>query len=259
MTQPPTELHYEPRKSLVRRRWKRVVLMTLLVAIAFSLFWWRRTIQLYARHARVMYVQRQALDYTIDPDRIVYDERPSAMLTDKGGSIQLHPRANGENVMLWDPKVCDPLMGNVPPGILPKSPRAMLFLHERATQSGRKLLLVVYATIEPPNQYHPTESLMFHMQELTPAVDWQHGIYPANGLGTPLTGLDFADRNEKLRIYGGQVDPTDPTHFTMRYKLGDKEGIIDGWEGERTEDANGIPTPGLRLEVREEKKTGSLK
>jgi hypothetical protein len=55
---------------------------------------------------------------------------------------------------------------------------------------------------------------------------------------------------KRLRIYAGQPDPDDPAHFTVKYDLDGVEGILDGYEGDRTEDANGIPTPGLRLQAR---------
>jgi hypothetical protein len=32
-----------------------------------------------------------------------------------------------------------------------------------------------------------------------------------------------------LKLYAGQPDPKDASHFTIRYTAGDEEGFIDGW------------------------------
>ena len=37
------------------------------------------------------------------------------------------------------------------------------------------------------------------------------------------------DYGNVLRVYAGQPDPADPTHFTLPYRLDGREGVIDGW------------------------------
>ena len=37
------------------------------------------------------------------------------------------------------------------------------------------------------------------------------------------------DYGNVLRVYAGQPDPADPTHFTIPYRLDGREGVIDGW------------------------------
>ena len=37
------------------------------------------------------------------------------------------------------------------------------------------------------------------------------------------------DYGNVLRLYAGQPDPADPTHFTIPYRLDGREGVIDGW------------------------------
>jgi len=62
-------------------------------------------------------------------------------------------------------------------------------------------------------------------------------VSPANlGLGTRPTFSnrlgDFGERDlptGTLRLFAGQPDPVDESHFTIRYELDGKSNIIDGW------------------------------
>ena len=38
-------------------------------------------------------------------------------------------------------------------------------------------------------------------------------------------GLNAGDR---VRFFGGQPDPNDPSRFTIRYEINDAEGLIEG-------------------------------
>ena len=47
---------------------------------------------------------------------------------------------------------------------------------------------------------------------------------------TKIAGFTFkVDSDKTLRIYAGQPDATDASHFTIAYQAGEKKGIIDGW------------------------------
>jgi hypothetical protein len=35
--------------------------------------------------------------------------------------------------------------------------------------------------------------------------------------------------DKPLKLYAGQPDPKDASHFTIRYTAGEEEGFIDGW------------------------------
>ncbi|HTL29375.1 MAG TPA: hypothetical protein VL282_09140 [Tepidisphaeraceae bacterium] len=248
MTEPSSQLEYAQRPSLVRRRWKLIIFATILVTSLLGALFWRDTIRIYSRQAHDLYVQRRALNYTIDPDRVVYEEdEPRGAALAKKSDYHDYVRSDGRHVTMWDPKVWDSIASSKFVGLVPSRKQALLFLHERTTPTGECLLLGVHASVEPPNKYHRTESLMFHLEEIIPG-DWEHMVRPRNGLNTPVVGLDFSERDKPLRLFGGQVDPNDRAHFTIRYQLGDEEGIIDGYEGDRTVDAQGVPKPGLRLE-----------
>lgn len=46
---------------------------------------------------------------------------------------------------------------------------------------------------------------------------------------------------QTFRLFAGQADSHDQSHFTMSYELDDQRGIIDGWlrDGDRVEDVDG--------------------
>ena len=50
--------------------------------------------------------------------------------------------------------------------------------------------------------------------------------YAGSTQPAPAPPIDYGN---KLRLFAGQPDPADPTHFTIRYQLDGKEGVIDGW------------------------------
>ena len=54
-------------------------------------------------------------------------------------------------------------------------------------------------------------------------------------MAEPQTVLDNAhnyvthDRKQHFRYFAGQVDPEDPTHFTIAYDIGANRYILHGW------------------------------
>ena len=100
--------------------------------------------------------------------------------------------------------------------------RGTLFLHERTTPDGRQVLVgvdlaeirrgqplvasFVVRVIEPAATLKIPRAITFDV--LPEILDEHDGI---------------------VRMMGGQIDPQDPTHFTIRYTVSDRPGIIDGW------------------------------
>jgi hypothetical protein len=128
----------------------------------------------------------------------------------------------------------------------------LLFMHEPRTPSGEHFILTCELCAAPDNA--GVTRPMFQMWEFRPAT-WHSGIQMRNGLTTMMPPeIERAMRaGRHVRFFAGQPDASDPTHFTVRYDIAGVEGVLDGYEGDRTEDASGVPTPGLRLEVRKSK------
>ena len=48
-------------------------------------------------------------------------------------------------------------------------------------------------------------------------------------LATSTPTLSLSPQEGIVRILAGQVDPSDPSHFTFAYTVNGKPGIYDGW------------------------------
>lgn len=103
------------------------------------------------------------------------------------------------------------------------------FLHQRRSPSGNTRLVVIgdlfnsinYDTCVPTGFFGRSppienESILFGVTPLL--LD----AYDTNGDG-------IADRPFHLRVYAGQPDPNDQSHFTIRYEIDNQKDIIDGY------------------------------
>jgi len=113
----------------------------------------------------------------------------------------------------------------------------LLFLHERLSPSGHRRLVVVMAFSDdcftadvikpvdwfasPPRwRYVPEAWIVNH--SFVQLIDFQTWAGVRSG---PLP----RPPEEITRIFFGQPDPENASHFTIRYKVRDQEGLIDGW------------------------------
>ncbi len=251
MSEGATELHYEPRKSVIRRRHVRIALVCAVMVSAIVLFVYRSAILQYVATSRFLWQQHRQLNFTIDPNRVVYEEDPvrgARLMKERGYSH--YPCDSGNTYTLWRPSIAEPVT----------QPGALLFMHERQTETGQCLLLVVSVWRAPKDSrvVSKRDHLIFSMEEFHIANRNSPRYWARDGDRIDLAELDPGGRDGPLRLFGGQVDPNDPTHFTIRYQIGSKEGVIDGYEAEGRLGEYGRKEPGRRLEIRKEK-TGSLK
>ena len=61
--------------------------------------------------------------------------------------------------------------------------------------------------------------------------NWQQIPWNMTG-GRFWSGLVSLPVQDRIRIYAGQADPADPTHFTIRYVVNGKTAVIDGYVGD---------------------------
>jgi hypothetical protein len=211
----------------------------------------RRTIELYVRQAELLYAQRVWLNFSAPADRVVYDDDPSraaALLALADYARVYTPQ--GKAAIVWTPPQFSDAWFRT--SGRPPSPTAVLFLHERRTAAGERFLLS--CELEAASGLAGSSTTPIRMSEIRPA-GWRRGLARRNAVGWPLPAQiqRAIQTGAHLRVFAGQADPDDATHFTVKYTLDGVEGILDGYEGDRTEDANGIPTPGLRLGIRKPK------
>ncbi len=230
------QLEYQLRAPWHRRRmFRRIVSLVLLAGlIPCSVIWGPRA----WRRVRILYYQHQCLTFTASPDAVVYEPEPAkaAALLRKGlqywGS-----NSTPEYAVAPDPRCLKRLASLLPctptgapiitqslttPTILTGS--GLGFMHELRNHKGDRRLVVV----APPSN---PSFLMYCVAPLTPPLgNVQSGTLAIDSCYS--TGLILGvDPPGALRIFAGQLDPNDASHFTFAYETrdGTGNGTIDGW------------------------------
>lgn len=229
MTTAAPQLDYAPGAPIRRRRRVRRVIWLLLLVGLFWAAWYCHT-PLW-EHAKLLYYQRQCLNYTAPPEQVVYDENngtaspllgtpgyrgmPAVYLGMPGSAtVAVRPASESGNYQL--------AMGQPYP-----APPSTVFLHERRTKSGvARLVMVMRWPVD-------TGHIVYEFG-LQPVVIEPAGVISPPVVNYPLDGewsrvpLPNPADTQKLRFYAGQPDPVDSAHFTIKYDLRGGSGIIDG-------------------------------
>jgi hypothetical protein len=245
-------LDYAPPRSYLRRRWKRLAVLTLLIASGVAAY--ARRADLRTAYDRYQYLRLQSRCLTFAPpaDRVVYDETPdaAARLADPEYVSDRPPMHRDEPTpVLWRPRAFTDFWPTLAQPFGAIGDAAIIFMHDRASPSGRRGLIFVTVAVRY-NLMSRRQYLTFEIIEIQPAT-WGAAAVARGGNGFRLIGPDpntqYAARAERLRVFAGQADPSAPSHFTFDYELGGKRGTVDGWVRERVNDHNGNLTPGLEL------------
>ena len=104
-------------------------------------------------------------------------------------------------------------------------PRPLVMLQELKTPKGESRLMELrfmggdFVRQKPPYFWGRTFDTTFSLRDL----EIRYGCW-----GWHLEDFDLPP-DQPLKLYAGQPDPNDRTHFTIRYEAAGQEGIIDGW------------------------------
>src|SRR5688500_10181687 len=129
------------------------------------------------------------------------------------------------------------------PPILPRiwtkrwSADGVLFLHRRRNPAGQERLAVVLIRMRSVRS--PGDDYLTMTGYVCQPASFAHGsriavVNPAFGLT-----LSVERQHETLRLYVGQPDPNDPTHFTIGVEAEGQRSVIDGWLRMADEGAGG--------------------
>jgi hypothetical protein len=151
--------------------------------------------QLYS-WTKSQHMQWRFLRYTAPSDRVVVetDDARAKMLLSRPGYVSV-PQAIHMSAFY--------------PASIPQmaaGPEAVLFLHERMTPKGERRLVSFSIALDPGASLYTA-------------------IYRPTWNGLQRLGGEGRVR----RIFAGQPDAADPTHFTIRYEADGQERILDGW------------------------------
>ena len=208
----PRQIDYAPPVSARRRLLRRWGIPAILLGLLASTYFWGPP---FWERAQTLYWQRRCLTYRASADAVVVDVTVSRGAWDEENASGVVPAE-------WD-RFYSRLSA---PGL---RSRGTAFLHELRSPDGTRAIVGV-DFISAVMFEDGSVALTFHLRPLSvpggarPAMtgrdQFQH---------VPVGGSISPDGTARLQLFAGQPDSADPTHFTIRYRLGESEGVIDGW------------------------------
>jgi hypothetical protein len=237
--QPPSEsvtLQYAGGPPRWRKRAPVIILGVTITAAIFCGWQWGP----YLRHqTRLLYWQRQCLTFTASPTTVVYEEDPAAaaaLIRSRGGYLPYRKLLYGPSgytgsaidTATFRPPCEDELEKMLPYPIshwLPAyDPGSIVFLHERISPAGHRRLVCIWNV---PQNLGPAPDLCFSVCVWSPAT-----LFSETTPRTEPYGSQIPPRYPPApvaRIFAGQPDPADSSHFTIHYQMWGRDDILDGW------------------------------
>lgn len=204
-------LAYAPPPARRRRWWLLGVLLCGIVLIGWAS---RRYGLPVWRHLQLVALERKCLKYAPPPDQVVYEEEPTEVAFLVASDPGYRYRAGYREA----PSYCyyaPTLWAQYPLGRWEPGPR---FLHERRGAGGSaRLIAVDLSRLDNGFYFYPR---IIQPATLSSPPKLLKRIY---AMGLRLEPTD------EVRIYAGQADPNDSSHFTIRFMLNGTAGMIDGW------------------------------
>jgi len=186
------------------------------------------------RHAAYLYHQRQTLAYAAPPDQVVFEGDPN-----RAATLIVSGRYGRVAPLPWSERY-DPPLGATPGNgaALHKPPpvvamglaaardeHVVVFAHHRRSPGGRERLVVVVGTCYI---VHYEQGVTLRGQAYSPA-GWIPGLRAQRTERLRDEQTVRAGLRQVLRVFAGQADPADESHFTIRYQMDGREGVVDGW------------------------------
>jgi hypothetical protein len=232
VTESAPQLEYGRATPLYRssRWWTKAIVACLLVVVAILL------VPRYLRHTQLLYWQRHCLTHHAPPDRVIFENDPEQAQRLLNGPDGYD--GDVQNGAFLFPTVWRRFYQGVSGGLIASSGTA--FLGERVTPAGQRVLVAVDLFLTAPGPNITTAS--FGVSVVTPGTSYRrpHPLPAATAVGDGrYVGLYAADR---FRVFAGQRDAADGSHFTIEYDLNGKHHTLDGWlEDDQT----------VKIEIRE--------
>jgi len=235
------QLDYAPAPPIYRRRrFRRVLFLLVFLACIYPASYWGPRAW---NRGTMLYLQHRCLVHADPPDLIVYESKEA-----EAAKLLKDSRYVSLPIYL---KTLAPVRIRSIAGYLPGEladlekmagtsgigAYATIFLHGMRDKSGRERLVIVRR--DSTNIGPISAPFNFNTTVLYPA-GFGSDIAPAK---TPAPALAYRGpiqflRDYGLRFYAGQIDPTDPGHFTIRYELEGEEGVIDARLNDAADDVH---------------------
>jgi hypothetical protein len=194
------------------------------------------------RQAQVRYYQHQCLIYAAPADQVVYEEEPAE-------AAKLLANRSDYAPFRWDfwappsAKMPAPAATRILPSYqsfeslngrrmgMPGGTayESVLFLHERTTSSGQRRLVKVTLIAAPFSFWaFVIEGDGYESHRWAQSNRYPTWIEPLD-TGPRNSGSPWPPHPPQLRIYAGQPDPKDASHFTIRYQAWGQQDVMDGY------------------------------
>lgn len=243
-------LAYGRRVPLYRRHWVRLCLCGLLLSTAGGIGWaaWqRRGIPWLQERERLRSVQRERTRVeALKHDWMTYREpADQAVFAEPAGPAGDLPPCR--KAWPFGPTHGDIGFGGAPHGFRARADEeAVLFLHRRHNPAGHERVVLLVVQRQGGGPAAATQPALgrvlrfcYTIVDLTawsgkpqPVVTSmsQHRPDPAiRGGGGWLFPPTWQRLQNPIRLFAGQPDPDDPTHFTIRYEYNGQPGTVDGY------------------------------
>ncbi|MDB5293142.1 MAG: hypothetical protein JWL69_4383 [Phycisphaerales bacterium] len=229
-TAPP--INYAPAPKGIRYHWVRrltaLALLIVLCAVAI------RYVPRMNRRLDLLRCQGLAMTYAAPADHVVYERDPAkaaALLRSspnywavnypsEDGPIPLpsHTLAGLGVVVDFVPEWRDFYRLASPPG---RNTGAVLFLHKLRSPAGHERLVAVDGFLSAGSA-----RLRLARSVFTPAMLFSRPQFVTDDARFSLAELGELQAE---RVFAGQLDPADPSHFSILYETATGTGVIDGW------------------------------
>lgn len=224
------QIDYAPGAADRTTRRVRLLAATVVLLVGCTFVAWKAGPRAWER-VQLLYWQQRALTHLAPADLVVYDNKPelqSRAWKPEGGSRRLYD-AEGAAYVCAGPwahfyELCSSTGRQNEP---------TLFLHELTSPGGNRRLVAVEGSASSPPDSQPRECDI----ELRAVVFRPGSFYsPATELASSTRKVAIASDEPsrasgslQVRVFAGQPDPSDPSHFTVRFEANDKRGTLDGW------------------------------
>src|SRR5687768_14991763 len=205
------QLEYAHPARQKRRRWKLWASIVLLAAA--TAFVAIRYVPDAIRRVRLARYERQCMAYTMPPTQVVYESDPAAAAKLRAGNAEY---ASLDGIDAYFTPTAWAKFNNARRVSIPS--HGTILLHGRTSQDGPQVVVHGGVTIQP-------ESVTFSFSLATPSA--KPGGFMSRTRGDGLWIMPKP--TDTFRVFAGQPDPNDPTHFTFVYELNGKKHTVDGW------------------------------
>lgn len=187
-------------------------------------------------HLRIRQAEAQCARYTASPDLVVYEDDPAQVAKLQGNANYTveQREVDPPSALFHAPclTALDRWTNKMETGL--RWPASTVFLHELQAKDGtRRLVQVAYSHSLAHSAGHDSFFLYAAMLDTTKNFNLPTWVVAHQEDQIFRFGDVFPegawDEPAYLTIYAGQMDSFDPARFSIRCRLGQQDGFIDGW------------------------------